>query len=83
MTVEQYTALAAQLRRKARAEESPAFRTELEDLARCYEWAASAICGTEAAAAVSVTHHAPRRLPFGSPHSVRPALIAPTAGDSL
>ena len=47
MTVEEYTSLAAQLRSKALNEESPAFRAELEDLARRYEWAANAIRRTD------------------------------------
>lgn len=40
MTAEQYKALAAEFRVKARAVESPAFQAELLDLAKCYEWAA-------------------------------------------
>jgi hypothetical protein len=42
MTAEEYRALAAEFRRKAGTEESPAFRAELKELARCYEWAATA-----------------------------------------
>lgn len=37
MTAEGYKALAAEFRSRALNEESPAFRAELEDLARCYE----------------------------------------------
>ena len=36
MNAEQYKQQAAQLRAKARAEESPSVRTELENLADCY-----------------------------------------------
>ena len=43
MTAEQYRALAAQFRGKARNEESPAFRAELLDLAKCYEWVAEEV----------------------------------------
>jgi hypothetical protein len=43
MTAEQYRALAAQFRGKARNEESPAFRAELFDLAKCYEWMAEEV----------------------------------------
>jgi hypothetical protein len=40
MTADEYKALAAEFRSRALIEESPAFRKELEDLARCYEAAA-------------------------------------------
>jgi hypothetical protein len=43
MTVEQYKVLAAEFREKAHTEESPAFRAELLDLARCYEWVAKEV----------------------------------------
>jgi len=42
-TSNQYRALAAEFRAKARNQESPAFRAELEDVARCYEWAAESL----------------------------------------
>ena len=42
-TSNQYKALAAEFRAKARNQESPAFRAELEDVARCYEWAAESL----------------------------------------
>jgi len=42
-TPDQYRALAAEFRAKARNQESPAFRAELEDVARCYEWAAESL----------------------------------------
>jgi len=40
MTREGYRKLAAEFRAKARNEQSPAYREELEDLARCYDSAA-------------------------------------------
>jgi hypothetical protein len=40
MTAEKYQEMAAEFRSRASSVESPAFRAELEDLARCYEWAA-------------------------------------------
>ena len=40
MKAEEYKALAEEFRSRARNEESPALRVELEDLARCYEAAA-------------------------------------------
>ena len=43
MTAEQYKALAAEFRGKAHNEESPAFRAELFDLAKCYEWMAEEV----------------------------------------
>jgi len=43
MTAEQYKALAAEFRGKAHNEESPAFRAELLDLAKCYEWVAEEV----------------------------------------
>ena len=43
MTAEQYKALAAEFRGKARTEESPACRAELLDLAKCYEWVAEEV----------------------------------------
>jgi len=43
MTAEQYKALAAGFRGKAQNEESPAFRAELFDLAKCYEWMAEEV----------------------------------------
>jgi hypothetical protein len=43
MTAEQYKALAAKFRGKAQNEESPAFRAELFDLAKCYEWMAEEV----------------------------------------
>ena len=42
MTSEEYRSLAADFRMRAKNQECPAFRAELEDLARCYEWAARA-----------------------------------------
>jgi hypothetical protein len=51
MTSEEYRSLAAdfrmraknqECRMRAKNQECPAFRAELEDLARCYEWAATA-----------------------------------------
>jgi hypothetical protein len=42
MTSEEYRSLAADFRARAQKQECPAFRAELEDLARCYEWAATA-----------------------------------------
>jgi hypothetical protein len=41
MTADKYKELAAELRSRALIVESPAFRKELEDLARCYESAAT------------------------------------------
>ena len=43
MTAEQYQVLAAEFRGKAHKEESPAFRAELLDLAKCYEWVAEEV----------------------------------------
>lgn len=43
MTSAQYRALAAEFRAKARNQESPAFRAELEGVARCCEWAAESL----------------------------------------
>ena len=43
MTAEHYKALAAEFRGKAHNEESPAFRAELLDLAKCYEWVAEEV----------------------------------------
>jgi hypothetical protein len=40
---EQYKALATEFRSKARNEQSPTFRAELEELAKCYEWAAKEV----------------------------------------
>jgi hypothetical protein len=48
MTAEQYKALAAEFRNRALNAESPAFQSELENLARCYESAASGMCETAA-----------------------------------
>jgi hypothetical protein len=45
MTSDQYKALASQFRAKARIQESPAFRAELEDVAKCYESAAESLRG--------------------------------------
>jgi hypothetical protein len=45
MTPDQYRSLAAEFRAKARNQESPAFRSELEEAARRYEWAAESLCG--------------------------------------
>jgi len=45
MSPAQYRELAADFRARARAQECPAFREELEDLARCYESAAEALDG--------------------------------------
>jgi hypothetical protein len=42
MTAEEYKSLAEDFRAKAKDQDCPAFRAELEELARCYEWAASA-----------------------------------------
>jgi hypothetical protein len=42
MTAEEYKTLAEDFRTRARDQACPAFRAELEDLARCYEWAATA-----------------------------------------
>jgi hypothetical protein len=42
MTAEGYKSLAEDFRAKAKDQDCPAFRAELEELARCYEWAASA-----------------------------------------
>ena len=44
---EQYKALAAEFRSKARNEQSLAFRAELEELAKCYEWAAEEVIREE------------------------------------
>ena len=49
MTAEEYKALAAEFRSRALNEESPAFRAELEDLARCYESVAIGMRETAAA----------------------------------
>ena len=48
MTAEEYKALAAELRRRALNEESPAFKAELEGAAQCYEWAANEVGQAEA-----------------------------------
>jgi len=42
MTAMEYKLLAEKFRTMAKAQDCPAFRAELEELARCYEWAATA-----------------------------------------
>jgi hypothetical protein len=42
MTAAEYRSLAEDFRARAKDQDCPAFRAELEDLARCYEWAANA-----------------------------------------
>jgi hypothetical protein len=53
MTADEYKALAAEFRSRALNEESPAFRAELEDLARCYESVASSIWERDAAGSIA------------------------------
>jgi hypothetical protein len=43
----QYKALATEFRSRARNEQSPAFRAELEELAKCYDWAAEEVIHEE------------------------------------
>ena len=43
MTSEEYRSLAVEFRIRAKKQECPAVRAELEDLARCYEWAADSV----------------------------------------
>jgi hypothetical protein len=46
MTAAEYKTLAEDFRTRAKNQSCPAFRAELEDLARCYEWAATATVET-------------------------------------
>ena len=59
MTSEEYRSLAAEFRVRAKNQECPAFRAELEDLARCYDWAATAC------ADVGLPSDGARHLPDG------------------